>query len=269
MQELVEQIDNAGNLHGMGGLRLLLDLGVSGHMAVSESQSKERRRSESVMTLALWTLGVAVQNNEPVQAQMMEIQSLPPLIGQLPRCVDDASGSVVEDPAGSEYCGKLLYAISGLVKNNGTIQAAADSQGLFDWLLDAGLPHRSTPIVKKAMALLDIALSQTPNLQFLDGLPSKQDGLADVFLSHIRDPTSLSDIDLAEKALRLVNRFLTLRPMLFRNTFRSELSAAVSSAINWCKQEQDVHEELCEGLAALGEQAALALTARELTDDEL
>merc|ERR1719160_2177370 len=50
LMELVEQVDNAGNLHRMGGLKPLLDLGASHELDVS--------RGERVRSLALWTLGV-------------------------------------------------------------------------------------------------------------------------------------------------------------------------------------------------------------------
>jgi len=119
LQELVEQVDNAGNLHRNGGLKPLLELGVSD--ALVSSQPVEVTRSESVRSLALWTLGVAVQNNAPVQEELLGIGGLPLLIRRLPVCTGGING---QGDAGSEYCGKLIFAISGLVKNNETIQTA-------------------------------------------------------------------------------------------------------------------------------------------------
>jgi len=250
LNELVEQVDNAGNLHRMGGLRPLLDLGL-GHV-----------RSEPVRALALWTLGVAAQNNHPVQADLMDMGGLPLLLGSLPLCTGSKAN---EEAAGHEYCGKLLFAISGLVKNNQTIQASADSQGLFDWLLDKGMEHPHLGIVKKSLALLDITLSQSPNLQFLSSLPAKQDVASTSLLAHIAG----SDMDAAEKALRLVNRLLSLRPMLFRPSFRPELLEAVASAVKKCEHLHGPGDEICDALADLAKHADLALAARELSDDEL
>jgi len=265
LNQLVEQVDNAGNLHRMGGLRPLLELGVSGSLVRTEPE--EVRRSESVRTLALWTLGVATQNNEPVQADLFDIGGLPLLLGRLPLC--SATGDKLEDPVGSEYCVKLIFAISGLVKNNETIQAAADAQGLFDWLLSEGIPHPTPGIAKKSMALLDIALSQSPDLQVLNSLPSKQNAVAKSLLAHIHTEHSSADTDAAEKALRLVNRLLSLRPMLFDPSFGSDFAKAVASIIKECEQVQGVGDELCTGLSGLAQHASIALAARDLPDDEL
>jgi hypothetical protein len=261
LQELVDQVDNAGNLHRNGGLRPLLNLGVRDETAGSESA----RRSESVRSLALWTLGIAVQNNPPVQTDLIDIGGLPSLIGRLALCTRSESGT----NSGDEYCSKLIFALSGLVKNNGTIQTAADTQGLFMWLVDEGIAHTSLGIVKKSLALLDIALSQNPNLNFLRSLPAKQDKVAASLLACIDSKTSDIDTDAVEKALRLLNRFLALRPMLFAASFKSDLAASVESAVKRCELMHGIGDELCEGLASLGKTADLALVAREISDEEL
>lgn len=254
LQDLIEQVDNAGNLHRMGGLKPLLDLGATVPL----------KRSDSVRTIALWTLGVAVQNNPPVQTDVIDIGGLALLLDRLPFCTGDNT----EQVASNEYCGKLLFAISGLVKNNVTIQADADAQGLFSWLLDKGIAHPSRGIAKKSAGLLDIALSQSPNLPFLNSLPAKQDAVAKSLLAHLHSGTDF-DIDAAEKALRLVNRLLTSRPMLFSPSFRSEFSEAVASATKSCELAQGAGDELCEGLSGLAKHSDLALAVRELSDDEL
>lgn len=268
LQELVEQVDNGGNLHGMGGLRPLLDLGCSGPVVVSYPVIVER--SESVRALALWTLGVAVQNNPPVQADLMDMGGLAALLSRLRPCTGNKVVDAPEhipDSSSSEYCTKLLFAISGLIKNNETLQATADDQGLFDWLLDIGISHHLPSIVKKSLGLLEIALSQSPDLGFLGRLPAKQDAVATSLLAHL-EPLN-SDIDAADKALRLINRLLSLRPMLFRPSFRSEFAKAVASVIKNCEQVHGAGEELCDDLDSLAKQADLALAARELSDDEL
>jgi hypothetical protein len=262
LMELVEQVDNAGNLHRMGGLRPLVELGISGPLVGSQQVS----RSESVRSLALWTLGVATQNNAPVQEDLMDhIGALPLLLGRLPLC----DPSKVEEAAGSEYCTKLLYALSGLVKNNQTYQAAADTQGLFEWLLDIGIRHPTRGIAKKSMGLLDIAFSQSPKLEVLNTLTAKQNVLAASLLAQIHSEQSSPDADAAEKALRLVNRLLSLRPMLFESSFRSDFTQAVAAATRNCEQTHAVGDELCTGLMGLAEHASMTLAARDLPDDEL
>jgi len=260
LQDLVEQIDNAGNLHRNGGLKPLLDLGVQEEAAAAVP------RSAGVRSLALWTLGVAVQNNAPVQIELMEIDGLRRLLDCLPRCGKSPSpGS-----EGVEWCGKLLFAISSLVKNSNEVQVAADRLGLMDWLVDVGMQYSSTNMVKKALSLLDIILAQSPALPFLDRVTARQDDMGNVLISQVQQGADgKSDTDLAEKALRLVNRLLSLRPLLFRPSFRSELSAAVHQAHASCEKEYGVGDELCTGLQGLAQHAELALAARDLTDDEL
>merc|ERR1712039_563411 len=163
----------------------------------------------------------------------------------------------------------LLFAISAFVRNNETILVSADDLGLFDWLIDYGIQHQAPSITKKALGLLDIALSQRPDLPFLGNLSAKQDVVADCLLSHIRGQGSVSDSDGAEKALRLVNRLLSSRPMLFRASFRSELSDAAKVASRNCENAHGVGDELCAGLGGIAQIADLALSARELSDEEL
>merc|ERR1719262_1289241 len=90
LQEMVEQVDNAGNLHRMGGLEPLLDLATG------------TQRSANLRTIALWTLGVAVQNNEPVQADLRSLDGLSRLVPLLEHCGTPEGNSVGE---GAEYCG--------------------------------------------------------------------------------------------------------------------------------------------------------------------
>merc|ERR1719409_1076100 len=99
-----------------------------------------------------------------------------------------------------QYCSKLLFALSGFVRNNVTIQAAADEQGMFDWLLDVGVKHSNTNVAKKALGILDIILIQNPALRFLDGLAARQEVLTSTLLLGVKGGQS-GDADLAEKAL--------------------------------------------------------------------
>lgn len=246
LQEFVDQVDNAGNLHGMGGLQPLLDLSLD---AASS-------RGLQVRALALWTLGIALQNNPPVQEHLMSINGLPALLSQLDHCGTPA--------ADVYFCGKLIYAVSGFVRNSGQIQADADRLGLFAWLLMSGVSHSSAAIAKKALALLDSVLAQT-ELRILDDLPSQQGAVGASLLGRIQE----GDPDMAEKALRLLNRLLSLRPMLFADGFRSQLDAAVRKTVVACEQRPEQDVAVCEGLTGLSQHADLVLAARDASDEEL
>lgn len=255
--EFVEQVDNAGNLHRMGGLKPLLEL------AVYNARDGQARRSESVRTLALWTLGVASQNNAPVQSDLFDLGGLTSLMHRLPACNANDSQSH-EVAAGHGYCGKLIFAISALVRNNETIQGIADREGLFDWLIQHGLQHTSVAIAKKALGLLDIVLSQNAKLNFIGDVSAKRDIVADALLAHIRG----RDTDTAEKAARLVNRFVTLRPLLFRESFSSEFIDAMAEAMRHCETNLGVGE-MCEELNELGKLTESVLAYRDVSDDDL
>jgi len=270
LQELVEQVDNAGNLHRMGGLAPLLDL------AVCEERAAETR------TLALWTVGVAVQNNPPVQADLLGLQGLKRLVDLLPRCdivSGFANGSAAESGVGDirdrraspEYCGKLLFTLSGLVRNDAATQAAADDLGLFDWLLDVGARHEYAAVAKKALSLLDIVLAQNPALPFLDRvLDARQDVVALALIARVQGAGGGNpDMDAVEKVLRLINRFLSLRPMLFARDFRSQLDLAVHRVTQDCVHARGAGDEGCEGLAELAKDVDTALAARDVGDEEL
>merc|ERR1719253_771499 len=103
------------------------------------------------------------------------------------------------------------------------------------------------------MGLLDIALSQSPDLQVLNGLPAKQHVLAASLLAHIHSSQSSPDTDAAEKALRLVNRLLSLRPMLFESSFRSDFTEAVARITKECEHVHGVGDELCVGFSGLAQ----------------
>lgn len=261
LQEMVEQIDNAGNLHNMGGLSPLLELATGGGA-----------RSSSIQALALWTLGVAVQNNEPVQEDLVSLQGIERLVARLPLC--GGGGALKEEEVAPEYCGKLIFAIGGLVRNSAKLQADASELGLFDWLMDAGTHQSSAAVVKKVLGLLDTVLAQSPDLPFLDNLPARKDSLEAALLTLARGFTVSAkgdggDVDLSEKALRVVNRLLSLRPMLFGDAFRPALLGAARSAVEQCEHDRGAGDEVCEGLSGLLGHADLALAARDVTDEEL
>jgi len=263
LQEYVDQVDNAGNLHRMGGLEPLLDLAL------------ESGRGAEVRTMALWTLGVATQNNAPVQTDLLSLSGLKRLAARLPLCrgasregSSEAAGQEAdEDP---QFCGKLLFTLSSLIKNNATTQVAADELGVLGWLFRVGIRHMSMAMVKKSLGLLETVLAQSPELPVLDTLASQQDELAGALLEHVRSGAGDAvDTDMAEKALRLVNRLLSLRPFFFGQRFGPQLAEAARDVIQRCEASLGSGDELCTGLSGLAEHAKLMLTAGDIADEEL
>lgn len=277
LEEFAEQIDNAGNLHRMGGLAPLVDLGLD------DDPLRPSGRPSEVRVQALLTLGVAVQNNPPVQEDLLSLDGLRRLAARLPACggghsagpagaSSSSPGEAGAPKEGAQVCGKLLYVLSGLVKNNGTIQADAGRLGVFDWLLGPGAAHGSLAVAKKSMGLLETVLAQSPELPFLAGAPAEgQASAAAALLAHVRGATGAEegDTDVPEKALRLVSRLLSIRPMLFPAGFQQELADASAVARKRCEGAFGPGDELCEGLAGLASHCHLMLTARDISDDEL
>jgi len=257
LQEFIEQVDNAGNLHKMGGLSPLLDLGLS---------ADGEARGSDLQALALWTLGVAVQNNAPVQDDLLSVGGLELLVGKLPSCgTRPGSSDKAGQLQGPLYCGKLLFALSGLVRNNATIQETADSLGLFDWLVDVGIGNANAGVAKKALGLLDTALAQSPGLRFLDGLMPRRDAIEMTLLKAMQG----HDEDLAEKGLRVVNRLLGLRPILFKPHFKAALEASARALIDNCERTREKGDEVCEGIAGIWKSSDLMLAALDADDSEL
>ncbi|GAQ91535.1 hypothetical protein KFL_008020050 [Klebsormidium nitens] len=91
LQEVVEAIDNAADLHKADGIRTLASLLRDGHADV--------RRT------AAWAVGAAAQNNAEVQRQFLNTTCLPTLLAMV-------TSSHAEEAA------KALYAVSALVRDN-------------------------------------------------------------------------------------------------------------------------------------------------------
>lgn len=253
LQEYIDQIDNAGNLHKMGGLQPLLDLSLGADRPIE------------TRTLALWTLGVATQNNPPVQEDLMGLGALELLAQRLTDCGGNGGAKGPEDP---QYCAKLLYTLSGLVKNNGVTQAAADKLGVFDWLIIEGLSHSSRAIAKKSLGLLETVLAQNPELPLVQTLSTMQEPLESSLLQGVRGPAEL-DVELAEKALRLLDRILSLRPFLFPQGFGLRLEDSVADVLQRCHQAFSPDDEVCSGLSELAQRVKAILTASNVPDEEL
>ncbi|CAJ1462334.1 unnamed protein product [Effrenium voratum] len=222
LEEVLHQVDHAGNLNRMGGMQPLLDLALG------------TERSEATRSLALLALGAAVNNNAPVQKELYDLQGLERLAAELQKC----DGSSVGGP----YCAKLLFCLSGLLQNAAVLQAQADQLGVTDWMMDVGVKHPAPAVVKKALGYLDTVLAQSPQLPFLDRLPGKRDVVTASLLGLVKDP----DVDLSEKALEVLGRFAELRPKLLLGS-REEIIAAARQAQHSCEL-QGIDKDVCSGL---------------------
>ncbi|GAB4857889.1 hypothetical protein Ancab_015794 [Ancistrocladus abbreviatus] len=179
---LVEPIDNANDLHKLGGL-----VAVIRQLDDVEPQIRK---------LAAWVLGKASQNNPVVQKQVLELRTLTKLMKMV------RSNSI-------EEAIKALYAVSALVRNN------LDGQQIFyaeagDMMLQEILSNSSFDIRlrRKSVFLVgDLAECQLENAVAAE-LPFFSNRL---FLKSVVDITASSDLDLQEKALVAIKNLLLLR----------------------------------------------------------
>ncbi|KAM7269003.1 hypothetical protein ACFE04_024500 [Oxalis oulophora] len=179
---LVEHIDNANDLHKLGGLVVVIK-------ELNHPNTEVRR-------LSAWVLGTASQNNPTVQKQVLEHGALEKLIKMVKSTsVDEAI--------------KALYAVSALIRNNFAGQELFYSESgvgmLQDLLSNSSIDIR---LRKKAVFLVgDLAESHLENnsnaepILFSDG----------DFLKSVVDLTASKDLDLQEKALIAIKNLLQLR----------------------------------------------------------
>jgi len=179
---LVEPIDNANDLHKLGGLSVVI-------------RALDNPDSEMRMTSA-WIIGKASQNNPIVQKQVLEL-------GGLPRLMKMVKSSFKQEAA------KALYAISALVRNN------VDGQELFyagagDLMLQDMLSNSINDITlrrKCVFLVADLAESQLETRN-----KGEQPFFSNpLFLKSVVDLTASTDLDLQEKALIAIKNLLQLR----------------------------------------------------------
>ncbi|MED6112064.1 hypothetical protein PIB30_058302 [Stylosanthes scabra] len=210
--ELVEPLDNANDLHKLGGLVVI---------------TQELNHSDpGIRTVAAWILGKASQNNPIVQQQVLELRVLSKLMNMV------KSKSL-------EEANKALYAVSALIRNNAASQqmfyAEAGGWMLQDILRNANLDVR---LRKKALLLLaDLAAYQLENVDS-DGSPFFNDR---DLLKSIVDLTASPDLDLQEKALIAIKSLLQLRiteAVVFRDF------CALDNALN--RMKQSLHASMAD-----------------------
>lgn len=219
-------------------------------------------REEATRALALWALGVAVQNNAPVQRDLHSLGGLQRMASHLPRC-GGTPGQL--QAASAPFCGKLLFAISGLSKNSEFLQAEADHLGVPDWMIAVGLKHDSAAVVKKAVGYLDILLAQNPEAPFLDRATPAE--LVDPLLELVRGRDG-PDVDTSEKAISLFSRLCELRPGDFA-VHAKELEAAAAVARQNCLTSSGGDSEVCFGLETAALEVCPALTQQGSAQTEL
>ncbi|KAF7838729.1 Nucleotide exchange factor SIL1 [Senna tora] len=180
---LVEPIDNANDLHKLGGL-----VAVTRELHHSDS---------SIRTIAAWILGKASQNNPVVQQQVLEL-------GVLSKLTKMVKSNFVEE------ANKALYAVSALIRNNLAGQELFYTEAghvmLRDVLRNSSIDIR---LQRKALVLLaDLAVYLLDSID-RNELPFLSD--RDLLKSVVDLITASTDLDLQEKALVAIKSLLQLR----------------------------------------------------------
>ncbi|MCD9641537.1 hypothetical protein HAX54_027752 [Datura stramonium] len=179
---LVEHIDNAIDLHKLGGFSVLI-----GKLNHSEAE---------IRTAAAWVLGKASQNNPIVQKQVLELGALTVLMKMMKSHI-------------TEEAVKALFAISALIRNN------LNGQNLFyqeagDTMLQEVLsnPNLDIRLHKKSLFLIaDLAecLLENENTAEVSFFSNQ------LLMKAMVDSMSSSDLDLQEKALHAIKNILLLK----------------------------------------------------------
>ncbi|XP_052205766.1 uncharacterized protein LOC127810367 [Diospyros lotus] len=188
---LVEPIDNANDLHKLGGLSIII--------RELDNTDPETR------TTSAWILGKASQNNPVVQKQVLEL-------GGLPKLMKMVKSSFVEEAI------KAMYAVSALIGNN------SDGQELFyaeagDLILQELLSDSSADIRLRRKSVFLVAALVECQLETRSKaeLPFFSNRL---FLKSVVDLTASTDLDLQEKALVAIKNLLklnTTEALVFRD----------------------------------------------------
>lgn len=179
---LVEPIDNANELHKLGGLIIVIKQ--------LDHPEKEVRTTSALI------LGKACQNNPVVQKQVLELNALAKLIKM-------ARSEFVEEAI------KALFAISALIRNNFVGQelfyAEAGELMIQDILSNSSIDIR---IQKKSVLLV----ANLAECQLENGSNPEPPFFHDrFFLRSVVDLLASVDLDLQEKALYAVKNLLQLR----------------------------------------------------------
>ncbi|XP_047310994.1 hsp70 nucleotide exchange factor FES1 [Impatiens glandulifera] len=178
---LVEPIDNANDLHKLGGLSVTIKF-------LSNSNTELR-------TMSAWILGKASQNNPVIQKQILEL-------GGLIKLMEMVKSSLPEEAI------KALYAVSALIRNNElgreSFYAEAGVSLLQDILGNSSIDIRLRR--KSVFLVADLVESQIESENKVE-LPFFSNHS---FLKSVVDLMSSNDLDLQEKALVAIKNLLRL-----------------------------------------------------------
>ncbi|WOH07511.1 hypothetical protein DCAR_0726941 [Daucus carota subsp. sativus] len=179
---LVEPIDNANDLHKLGGLAVII--GELGH---ADPESRK---------ISAWILGTASQNNPVVQKQVLELGGLPKLM-------------MMVKSSSREEAIKALFAVSALIRNNLAGQELF-FKGAGELVLQEILSNSSADIrlrIKAMVLVADIA-----EFQIESGKESELHPFNNHFLlKSVVDLTATPDLNLHEKVLQAIKNLLQLR----------------------------------------------------------
>ncbi|KAF5373760.1 hypothetical protein D9758_000937 [Tetrapyrgos nigripes] len=140
LEMLIEQIDNANNLEKLKMWEPLHEL------LTSDSST------DPVVLQALWVIGTALQNNPAAQDSYLKLNPLPTLASFL-------SPSTSTTP---QLRSKVIYALSGLLKQNAPALASMEKEGTDGWTkLRQGLQDPDISVRRKIAFLLDALLIST------------------------------------------------------------------------------------------------------------
>ncbi|KAK1424506.1 hypothetical protein QVD17_19836 [Tagetes erecta] len=179
---LVEAIDNANDLHKMGGLSVVI---------------RELTNSDSgIRTTCAWIIGKASQNNPVVQEQVLELGALPTLMMMV-------KSSFIDEAI------KALYAVSSIIRNNQNGIELFFSEGgdlvvqgvLSNTTNDVRLHRRSVSLVGD-LAEYHLEYSSKSEPSFFSNC---------ALVRPIIDLTTSNDLDLQEKVLVTVKNLLKLK----------------------------------------------------------
>ncbi|KAJ9563942.1 hypothetical protein OSB04_009102 [Centaurea solstitialis] len=179
---LVEAIDNANDLHKIGGLSL-----VVGELSNSDP---------GIRKTCAWIVGKASQNNPVVQKQALDL-------GALPKLMMMVKSSFIEEAI------KALYAVSAIIRNNPDGLKLFYSGGgdimiqgiLSSTTADVRLQRRSVSLVAD-LAEYQLQHSSKAELPFFSNC---------ALVRPMIDLTASADLDLFEKVLLSVKNLLMLK----------------------------------------------------------
>eukprot|EP00271_Cylindrocystis_brebissonii_P005257 TRINITY_DN17206_c0_g1_i1.p1 TRINITY_DN17206_c0_g1~~TRINITY_DN17206_c0_g1_i1.p1 ORF type:complete len:443 (-),score=85.01 TRINITY_DN17206_c0_g1_i1:1-1329(-) len=132
--QLVEPIDNANDLHTLGGLLALADV-------LTHSDTRVR-------ALTAWVLGTAAQNNPKLQQQYIDIGLLSALLNLAASAVD------------AEESSKALFALSAAIRNHEAAQEVFYAEGGTGLLIRFMNPESDARLRRKAVILVGALAEQ-------------------------------------------------------------------------------------------------------------